>query len=180
MERRQNTSADGPKPEQQSSNPDTLTLEAGSANENAPGQHTKPTNTPASKVPVPQTDFLPTGWESSLADSGRVYFIDHNRKITTWLDPSKTHPSQPDDLPNGWEISQADNGKTYFIDHDTRTTTWEDPRSTNTHAREAPAPKLDDLPSGKEKGLAQSGGTMLEEPRLPNRPTTSFPLRAKI
>lgn len=132
-----------------------------------------------------KSDLLLAGWESRFAENGRAYFVDHDRKTITWLDPSKIYPwrrssSQPDDLPNGWEISQADNGRTYFIDHNTRITTWEDPCSTDTHAREAPLRKPDDLPSGMEKELAQNGGTILEDPSLPNRPMTSFPLRAKI
>lgn len=180
MERRQKSSEDGLDPEPQSSNPDTLPMEAGSTHQNPRGRHAKPTNTPAPKEPVPQLGFLPTGWESRLADNGKVYFVDHNTKTTTWLDPSKDQPSHSDDLPNQWEISQADNGRTYFIDHSTRTTTWEDPRSTNTHAREASVPELGDLPSRREQDLSRKGETTLEGRSLLNRPTTLFPLRAKI
>lgn len=176
----QKSSADGPEHERKSNTPDTLAAEAASARENPPDQHPKPTNELASKTAVPQPDSLPTGWESRLADNGRVYFVDHNRRTTTWLDPSKTYPPQPDNLPKGWEISWADNGRTYFVDHNTRITTWEDPRSTDAHAREAPVPKPEDLPSGRGKDLARNGGTMLEGPSLPNRPTTSLPLRAKL
>lgn len=30
---------------------------------------------------------LPPGWEQRYGESGRVYFIDHSRKVTTWIDP---------------------------------------------------------------------------------------------
>eukprot|EP01063_Lacrimia_lanifica_P001860 TRINITY_DN1096_c0_g1_i1.p1 TRINITY_DN1096_c0_g1~~TRINITY_DN1096_c0_g1_i1.p1 ORF type:complete len:748 (+),score=302.25 TRINITY_DN1096_c0_g1_i1:85-2328(+) len=33
---------------------------------------------------------LPTGWEIRSTDDGRVYFIDHNTRQTTWNDPRKT------------------------------------------------------------------------------------------
>lgn len=32
---------------------------------------------------------LPEGWEMSVTDTGQLYFIDHNEKTTTWLDPRK-------------------------------------------------------------------------------------------
>ena len=30
---------------------------------------------------------LPTGWEEAKDVDGRVYFIDHNAKVTSWIDP---------------------------------------------------------------------------------------------
>ena len=30
---------------------------------------------------------LPPGWEESVDFDGRVYYIDHNTKRTSWLDP---------------------------------------------------------------------------------------------
>jgi E3 ubiquitin-protein ligase NEDD4 len=30
---------------------------------------------------------LPSGWEMRMTSAGRVYFVDHNTKITTWDDP---------------------------------------------------------------------------------------------
>ncbi|KAJ3342352.1 hypothetical protein HDU93_002468 [Gonapodya sp. JEL0774] len=30
---------------------------------------------------------LPSGWEMRMTNTGRVYFVDHNAKITTWDDP---------------------------------------------------------------------------------------------
>lgn len=163
MEGRDKSSSDGVTHGRSSSNFETPAVEAGLTHGNSPGQHPESTNTLASHEPVPQPEPLPTGYESRLAENGRVYFIDHKRRTTTWLDPRKT--SQPGDLPHGWEIGQAENGKTYFIDHSTKTTTWEDPHSSDVHARENPFPKPDDSSSGRKKGLAQNGGAMLEGPR---------------
>ena len=33
-----------------------------------------------------QTD-LPAGWEMRITDNGRVYYVDHNTKTTTWSRP---------------------------------------------------------------------------------------------
>ncbi|GLD67105.1 NEDD4-like E3 ubiquitin-protein ligase WWP2 [Lates japonicus] len=39
------------------------------------------------------TDSLPAGWEQRVLPHGRVYYVDHNTKTTTWERP----------LPPGWE-----------------------------------------------------------------------------
>jgi E3 ubiquitin-protein ligase NEDD4 len=30
---------------------------------------------------------LPSGWEMRMTNTGKLYFVDHNAKITTWDDP---------------------------------------------------------------------------------------------
>ncbi len=30
---------------------------------------------------------LPSGWEMRMTSAGRIYFVDHNSRITTWDDP---------------------------------------------------------------------------------------------
>ena len=30
---------------------------------------------------------LPSGWEMRMTSGGRIYFVDHNSRITTWDDP---------------------------------------------------------------------------------------------
>uniref|UniRef100_A0A182VVC2 HECT-type E3 ubiquitin transferase n=1 Tax=Anopheles minimus TaxID=112268 RepID=A0A182VVC2_9DIPT len=91
--------------------------------------------------------MLPTGWSMQLAPNGRVFFIDHNERKTSWVDPrtgraSPMPPCQganatndvrrPEDglapLPEGWEERVHSDGRIFFIDHNTRTTQWEDPR----------------------------------------------------
>ncbi|XP_044735913.1 E3 ubiquitin-protein ligase NEDD4 isoform X5 [Chrysoperla carnea] len=94
------------------------------------------------------SEGLPPGWTMQLAPNGRMFFIDHNVKSTTWVDPrtgrASPMPNQvvtpqpgrrPDDelgpLPEGWEERQHTDGRIFFIDHNTRTTQWEDPRMSN-------------------------------------------------
>uniref|UniRef100_A0ABD2WL90 E3 ubiquitin-protein ligase n=1 Tax=Trichogramma kaykai TaxID=54128 RepID=A0ABD2WL90_9HYME len=93
---------------------------------------------------------LPAGWSIQTAPNGRVFFIDHNERATTWVDPRTGRPSsipwvnavpstvQPRNdidsvgpLPEGWEERLHTDGRIFFIDHNTRTTQWEDPRLQN-------------------------------------------------
>lgn len=91
-------------------------------------------------------EMLPRGWTSQVAPNGRVFFIDHIKKQTTWIDPRSGMPSSPPNqrhannlkhedelgpLPEGWEQRVHTDGRIFFIDHKKRTTTWEDPRLLN-------------------------------------------------
>nr|XP_030138408.3 NEDD4-like E3 ubiquitin-protein ligase WWP2 isoform X1 [Taeniopygia guttata] len=77
---------------------------------------------PASGPSVPPAralalDALPPGWEQRELPNGRVYYVDHNNKTTTWERP----------LPPGWEKRVDPRGRYYYVDHNTRTTTWQRP-----------------------------------------------------
>ncbi|CAB3244315.1 unnamed protein product [Arctia plantaginis] len=95
---------------------------------------------------LPNSDGLPPGWSMQKAPNGRIFFIDHNQKTTTWIDPRTgcasslptTGPTaggvEADELgalPEGWEERVHSDGRIFFIDHNTRTTQWEDPRLSN-------------------------------------------------
>ncbi|KAI9144726.1 hypothetical protein BKA69DRAFT_1122162 [Paraphysoderma sedebokerense] len=89
---------------------------------------------------------LPGGWEMRFTPEGRPYFVDHNTRTTTWVDPRRQqtvqlygtanaavavqHQSvnQLGPLPSGWEMRLTSTGRVYFVDHNTKTTTWDDPR----------------------------------------------------
>uniref|UniRef100_A0AAQ4QZT8 HECT-type E3 ubiquitin transferase n=1 Tax=Gasterosteus aculeatus aculeatus TaxID=481459 RepID=A0AAQ4QZT8_GASAC len=58
-------------------------------------------------------------WEQRADQNGRVYFVDHIEKRTTW--------ERPDPLPSGWERRVDPMGRVYYVDHITRTTTWQRP-----------------------------------------------------
>ncbi|XP_058488023.1 itchy E3 ubiquitin protein ligase a [Solea solea] len=62
---------------------------------------------------------LPPGWEQRVDLNGRVYYVDHIEKRTTW--------ERPEPLPSGWERRVDPMGRVYFVDHITRTTTWQRP-----------------------------------------------------
>ncbi|XP_078488534.1 E3 ubiquitin-protein ligase NEDD4-like [Ciona intestinalis] len=95
---------------------------------------------PATNSPH-STKYLPTGWEMKTAPSGRVFFIDHNRQVTSWDDPRTKRPpasrgnfknaSEIGPLPDGWEERIHTDGRIFYVDHINHKTQWEDPRLQN-------------------------------------------------
>uniref|UniRef100_A0AAY5KUL8 E3 ubiquitin-protein ligase n=1 Tax=Esox lucius TaxID=8010 RepID=A0AAY5KUL8_ESOLU len=73
------------------------------------------------RVPAVSAGPLPPGWEQRVDQSGRLYFVDHVEKRTSW--------ERPDHSPliNPWERRVDPMGRVYFVDHITRTTTWQRP-----------------------------------------------------
>ncbi|XP_023664547.2 itchy E3 ubiquitin protein ligase b [Paramormyrops kingsleyae] len=72
---------------------------------------------------------LPQGWEKRTDSSGRVYFVNHETRMTQWEDPRNQSTVSEKPLPEGWEMRFTVNGIPYFVDHNRRTTTYIDPRS---------------------------------------------------
>ncbi|KAL1955975.1 hypothetical protein VTO42DRAFT_7875 [Malbranchea cinnamomea] len=112
----------------------------------------------ATGVTTPGSGDLPPGWEQRFTPEGRPYFVDHNTRTTTWVDPRRQHyirmygpgangnttisqqpVSQLGPLPSGWEMRLTNTARVYFVDHNTKTTTWDDPR----------------LPSSLDQGVPQ-------------------------
>ncbi|XP_035012055.1 NEDD4-like E3 ubiquitin-protein ligase WWP2 isoform X1 [Hippoglossus stenolepis] len=92
----------------------------GPANLAEPGPNATPGSTePAggNSTTEPTSESLPAGWEQRVLPHGRVYYVDHNTKTTTWERP----------LPPGWEKRVDQQGRFYYVDHNTRTTTWQRP-----------------------------------------------------
>ncbi|TST22532.1 Membrane-associated guanylate kinase, WW and PDZ domain-containing protein 2 [Bagarius yarrelli] len=76
---------------------------------------------------------LPDNWEMAYTEKGEVYFIDHNTKTTSWLDPRLAKRAKPpeecngDELPYGWEKIDDPVYGSYFVDHINRRTQFENP-----------------------------------------------------
>ncbi|XP_007500109.1 membrane-associated guanylate kinase, WW and PDZ domain-containing protein 1 isoform X31 [Monodelphis domestica] len=77
---------------------------------------------------------LPENWEMAYTENGEVYFIDHNTKTTSWLDPRcLTKQQKPleecedDELPAGWEKIEDPVYGVYYVDHINRKTQYENP-----------------------------------------------------
>ncbi|XP_067089435.1 itchy E3 ubiquitin protein ligase a [Osmerus mordax] len=85
----------------------------------APPAAEAPAVTPAPGPSPISNGPLPPGWEQRVDQNGRLYFVDHIEKRTTW--------DRPDSLPAGWERRVDPMGRVYFVDHITRTTTWQRP-----------------------------------------------------
>lgn len=77
---------------------------------------------------------LPPGWTVQMAPNKRIFFINHNARTTSWVDPrtgrATPTPNQTatplvnrrvdDDLgplPEGWEERVHSDGRIFFIDH---------------------------------------------------------------
>ena len=106
---------------------------------------------------------LPAGWEQRFTPEHRSYFVDHNTRTTTWVDPRRqqyirmygpnqngnsttiqTQPvSQLGALPSGWEMRLTNTARVYFVDHNTKTTTWDDPRLPSSLDQNVPQYKRD-------------------------------------
>ncbi|XP_064608638.1 protein WWC2-like isoform X2 [Liolophura sinensis] len=78
---------------------------------------------------------LPNGWEECRDFDGKVFYIDHNSRQTSWIDPrdSYTKPNSfadcsGDELPFGWEESYDPIVGVYYIDHASQSNQLEDPR----------------------------------------------------
>ncbi|MED6272859.1 Membrane-associated guanylate kinase, WW and PDZ domain-containing protein 2 [Characodon lateralis] len=94
-----------------------------------------PTKSP-SKVPdvdEEELGLLPDNWEMAYTEKGEVYFIDHNTKTTSWLDPRLAKKAKPpeecreDELPYGWEKIDDPIYGSYYVDHINRRTQFENP-----------------------------------------------------
>ncbi|KAK9471667.1 uncharacterized protein V1510DRAFT_182690 [Dipodascopsis tothii] len=104
---------------------------------------------------------LPPGWEQRHTPEGRTYFVDHNTRTTTWVDPRRQQyirmygpnttnttiqqqpVSQLGPLPSGWEMRLTNTARVYFVDHNTKTTTWDDPRLPSSLDQNVPQYKRD-------------------------------------
>lgn len=127
----------------------------------APGSHANAVSMMATGATTAGTGELPPGWEQRSTPEGRSYFVDHNTRTTTWVDPRRQQyirmygqnqnqggnnttiqqqpVSQLGPLPSGWEMRLTNTARVYFVDHNTKTTTWDDPR----------------LPSSLDQGVPQ-------------------------
>ncbi|KAL1920700.1 uncharacterized protein VTP21DRAFT_1077 [Calcarisporiella thermophila] len=151
-------------------------VDGASSNSNLPG----PTHPPSPNVPstssrpvsgagqvmmnatTPGSGPLPPGWEMRVTPEGRPYFVDHNTRTTTWVDPRRqqyvrvyggsaenqvTIQQQTlaalGPLPSGWEMRLTSTGRVYFVDHNTKTTTWDDPRLPSSLDQNVPQYKRD-------------------------------------
>ncbi|OJJ49588.1 hypothetical protein ASPZODRAFT_109119 [Penicilliopsis zonata CBS 506.65] len=124
-----------------------------------PGGSANAVSMMATGATIAGTGELPPGWEQRTTPEGRPYFVDHNTRTTTWVDPRRQQyirmygqnanggnttiqqqpVSQLGPLPSGWEMRLTNTARVYFVDHNTKTTTWDDPR----------------LPSSLDQGVPQ-------------------------
>ncbi|KAJ3411384.1 hypothetical protein HDV05_002309 [Chytridiales sp. JEL 0842] len=126
---------------------------------------TTTTTTPASSANLGP---LPSGWEQRYTPEGRPYYVDHNTRTTTWLDPRRERRTGATSgtmtasqaqahlarvmaesaaafgaLPSGWEMRITNTNRIYFVDHNSKITTWDDPRLPSSVDANTPEYKID-------------------------------------
>uniref|UniRef100_A0A8C1STB6 Membrane-associated guanylate kinase, WW and PDZ domain-containing protein 1 n=1 Tax=Cyprinus carpio TaxID=7962 RepID=A0A8C1STB6_CYPCA len=99
----------------------------------APKEETEPPKSPPKPDENDELGLLPDNWEMAYTEKGEVYFIDHNTKTTSWLDPRLAKKAKPpeeckeNELPYGWEKIDDPVYGTYYVDHINRRTQFENP-----------------------------------------------------
>ncbi|XP_074593078.1 uncharacterized protein LOC141848868 isoform X2 [Brevipalpus obovatus] len=68
------------------------------------------------------------GYTAHTTSDGRLFYLNHSNKASSWLPPIESWDAGEDNLPYGWELAKDSDGKAYFINHINKTTTHEDPR----------------------------------------------------
>ncbi|BFZ57415.1 hypothetical protein PYCC9005_004467 [Savitreella phatthalungensis] len=128
----------------------------------APGSNNANNMASMGNVTTAGSGEMPAGWEQRYTPEGRVYFVDHNTRTTTWVDPRRQQyirmygqnagsngtvqqqpVSQLGPLPSGWEMRLTNTARVYFVDHNTKTTTWDDPRLPSSLDQNVPQYKRD-------------------------------------
>ncbi|XP_062451114.1 membrane-associated guanylate kinase, WW and PDZ domain-containing protein 3 isoform X2 [Rhea pennata] len=115
---------------------------------------------------------LPKNWEMAYTGTGMIYFIDHNTKTTTWLDPRLCKKAKaPEDcedgeLPYGWEKIEDPQYGTYYVDHINQKTQFENPVLEAKRKKQLGQTDVGPSKSGPEKPLftrdpAQLTGTLI-------------------
>jgi len=113
----------------------------------------------AAAAPPPAATQLPPGWEARQDRTGRLYFVDHNHRTTSWDDPRP--------LPPGWECKiDEKTRRPYYVDHNTRSTSWNDPRPPIVLPVPRPA-------EGVPRAAVYSGGGLLAPTSLSAAATTA-------
>ncbi|XP_065912418.1 uncharacterized protein [Dysidea avara] len=92
-----------------------------------PPRRTASMSSSASVQAQKQDENLPPGWETRLTKDGKLYYVDHNTRNTTWVHPNKQGMAQVP-LPLGWEARKHSDDRVFYIDHNTKSTQWTDPR----------------------------------------------------
>uniref|UniRef100_A0AAX7VJB6 Membrane-associated guanylate kinase, WW and PDZ domain-containing protein 3 n=1 Tax=Astatotilapia calliptera TaxID=8154 RepID=A0AAX7VJB6_ASTCA len=117
---------------------------------------------------------LPKNWEMAYTETGMVYFIDHNSKTTTWLDPRLAKKAKPPEkcdegeLPYGWEKIEDPQFGTYYVDHINQKTQFENP------VMEAKRKPSVDTPIAAPPQAATPSGNCTYNARAPGRGMWGF------
>ncbi|XP_054714995.1 uncharacterized protein LOC129224544 [Uloborus diversus] len=116
------------------------------------------------------------GCTAHITRTGRLYYMNHETKTSSWLPPVESWDSGGLGLPYGWEAAFDRDGKTYFINHVNKTTTGEDPRKDSDE--EPPLPRDVELCRDPQKGFGFVAGS--EKPVIVRFVTEGGPSEGKL
>ncbi|KAK7196065.1 WW domain containing protein [Novymonas esmeraldas] len=139
--------------------------------------------------PQPQpSGALPDGWEERThPQTGRIFYVDHRSKKTTWERPSNPSSAATTniasvakhvvaggtgaaELPAPWEACvDPQSGRTFYVNHDTKSTTWHPPSAVPSSASSAasvPTTAAAPPPPLPPNGHANTGGDRDWVPRV--------------
>ncbi|XP_062569111.1 uncharacterized protein LOC134231205 isoform X2 [Saccostrea cucullata] len=102
---------------------------------------------------------LPEGWEARLAaEQGRIYYLNHNSQVSSWIPPLEHWDPGTGGQPYGWESAIDKNDKQYYINHLEKYTTRDDPRDDPDYV-EPPKPREITLNRDPQKGFGFVAGS---------------------
>ncbi|XP_061164682.1 uncharacterized protein LOC133173697 isoform X4 [Saccostrea echinata] len=102
---------------------------------------------------------LPEGWEARLAaEQGRIYYLNHNSQVSSWIPPLEHWDPGTGGQPYGWECAIDKNDKQYYINHLEKYTTRDDPRDDPDYV-EPPKPREITLNRDPQKGFGFVAGS---------------------
>uniref|UniRef100_A0A4W4FF06 Pleckstrin homology domain-containing family A member 7 n=1 Tax=Electrophorus electricus TaxID=8005 RepID=A0A4W4FF06_ELEEL len=116
-------------------------------------------------------DTLPENWTYGVCRDGRVFFIDDEKRTTTWLHPRTGEPVNSghmirSDLPKGWEEGFTKEGASFFIDHNQRKTTFTHPVTEQLSPESAGFRLLDSRYSGRVHSFGKRDNAIKRNPNV--------------
>ena len=69
---------------------------------------------------------IPAGFDARVNGSGKVYYVNHRDRTTSWRHPRHTHLHEPytPGLPYPHERAYDEKGRAYYLDREAKTTSW--------------------------------------------------------
>lgn len=119
---------------------------------------------------------LRKGWTAHISPEGRIYYMNHETKISSWLPPVESWDSGGTGLPYGWEAAIDKDGKTYYVNHANKTSTYENPRKEG--EEEPPQPREVELIRDPQMGFGFVAGS--EKPVIVRFVTEGGPNEHKL
>ncbi|KAH7323502.1 hypothetical protein BKA65DRAFT_510939, partial [Rhexocercosporidium sp. MPI-PUGE-AT-0058] len=119
--------------------------------------------------PRQNTRELAPGWTSAYDPDGRIFYMNHITRTSSWARPE----IKPSVLPSGWEERTTPDGKIYYFNQSSQLTTWERPVASISEPGYFPeiSPKfIQPLVLERQLSSASSNSTFSQQPISPLSP----------